>query len=449
MAPFHNKQTTTPEFFILAALFLLAIGMLFGLTGMFQYIQPGFLKSFLSFEKVRPLHVSAVVFWIILAAAGSVLTYLQEHTGSNIKYPLLAKFHLLLFLSTIVLILGFYCAGIFGGREYWEFPPVLAAPIAIGWILLLVNFISSVGTLKHQPVYVWMWLTGCVFFLFTFLESYLWVFPYFRNNVINDMTIQWKSYGSMVGAWNMLIYGCSIYLMQKITGNKTLGYSPMAFVLYFTGLFNLMFNWGHHIYTLPTHAYIKHISYLVSMTELFIFGRIIYTWRSTVSEARRHSHIISYQLLTAADLWIFMSLLLAICMSVPAINVYTHGTHVTVAHTMGTTIGINSFLLLAFVFDIFGSSKYPHRYSGKRFIKLNWVVNTALFIFWFGFIVAGYYRARWQMHTPREVFSTMMQQLRPAFIVICIAGFFVMTGILGMLYPLIKTRLQYLIRTKQ
>jgi nitric oxide reductase subunit B len=131
-----------------------------------------------------------------------------------------------------------------------------------------------------------MWLTGIVFFLFTYLESYLWLLPYFRNNIINDMTVQWKSYGSMVGSWNMLIYGSSIFLMDKITNNKDISYSKIAFVLYFTGLFNLMFNWGHHIYTLPTAPYIKHISYTVSMTELFLIGRIIFNWRNTVSTAK-------------------------------------------------------------------------------------------------------------------------------------------------------------------
>ena len=40
----------------------------------------------------------------------------------------------------------------------------------------------------------------------------------------------------------------------------------------------------------------------------------------------------------AADIWIFLTLVLAIAMSIPAINVYTHGTHITVAHTMGATM---------------------------------------------------------------------------------------------------------------
>ncbi|MDP1843948.1 MAG: hypothetical protein Q8K64_11045, partial [Sediminibacterium sp.] len=68
----------------------------------------------------------------------------------------------------------------------------------------------------------------------------------------------------MVGAWNMLIYGSSVFLMGKINNNNALAYNKTAFALYFIGLFNLMFNWGHHIYTLPTHQYIRQISYGVS-----------------------------------------------------------------------------------------------------------------------------------------------------------------------------------------
>ena len=113
-----------------------------------------------------------------------------------------------------------------------------------------------------------------------------------------------------------------------------------------------MFNWGHHIYTLPTLSYIKYISYLVSMTELILFFRILYLWKSSLNDARKNYYHTPYRFLMAADLWIFLTLVLALAMSVPAINLYTHGTHVTVAHTMGATIGINTFLLFAFVFDI-------------------------------------------------------------------------------------------------
>ena len=182
----NNKELSTPKLFIIAGLFLLATGMIWGITGGLQYILPGFLKRQLSFERVRPLHVSSVVFWIILSAIGSVSTYIQQHTGKKLYSNKLIKAQFIIFIISIFIILCSYILGKFGGREYWEFHPILALPIIIAWILFLINVVKSIGTLKNQPVYIWMWLTGVIFFLFTFLESYLWLFPYFRNNVVND-----------------------------------------------------------------------------------------------------------------------------------------------------------------------------------------------------------------------------------------------------------------------
>jgi nitric oxide reductase subunit B len=436
-----NKAKFTPKVFILVALILLTAGMLFGTIGGLQYIIPGFLKEALSFEKTRPLHVSSVLFWILFASMGAVLTYLKEYTGKNLFSNNLARLLFILFVVSIIAILIAYCFGIFGGREYWEFPPILSAPIIIGWVLFLINFVLSVGTLKNQPVYIWMWLTGIIFFLFTFSESYLWLFPYFNNHVVNDMNIQWKSYGSMVGSWNMLIYGSSMYLMTKISGDKSYAHSYKAFTLYFAGLFNLMFNWGHHIYTLPTQQYVQYISYSVSMTELLILGNIIYGWKATLTKAQKFFNRDAYRFLVAADVWIFLNLVLAIGMSIPAINVYTHGTHITVAHAMGTTIGINTMLLLAVCYDILKDtciSLDPY----QKWMKFGfWLANSSLFAFWVALIGAGVLKAKWQMSTNQIAFSLMMQNLTSFFFVFMVSGVLLLIGIIFAIYPLFKNHL--------
>ena len=411
----------TSKKFIILALVLLGFGLFFGVLGSLQYVFPGFLKFAVSFEKTRPLHVSSVVFWIILAAVGAVQYYLNEHFKNSLKYPILTKIQFWLFLGAIPLILISYLMGIFGGREYWEFHPVLALPVVIGWTAFLLHFFLSVRELTKQPVYVWMWLTGVVFFLFTFLESYLWLIPYFRENIIGDMTIQWKSYGAMVGAWNMLIYGSGLYLMDKISESNKYSSSVTAFLIYFLGLFNLMFNWGHHIYSLPTAPYIRYISYGVSMTELLLLGRIIYKWKSSLSTALKYNHIVPYKFLIAADLWIFVMLTQAIIMSIPAFNLYTHGTHITVAHTMGTTIGINSMLLMAFVYDIIGGNKQL-LVKPKLFKSGYIIINASLMIFWLSLIIAGVLRAAWQMDHQKGPFSGMMSMLTPFFISFSISG---------------------------
>ena len=130
MEPLNNKLTTV-KLFMITGLLLLATGIFFGLTGALQYLVPGLLKQQLSFERTRPLHVSSVVFWIILAAMGAATSYLQQHTGKKIWSHHLLRLQLVVFVVTIIVILTSYCFGIFGGREYWEFKPVLALPDAL------------------------------------------------------------------------------------------------------------------------------------------------------------------------------------------------------------------------------------------------------------------------------------------------------------------------------
>lgn len=405
--------------YLLSGMFLLCAGLLFGLLAAIQYVVPGYLKDSLAFSHLRPLHVSCVLFWILFTAIGILQAYMHESGMIPSRGAGILKWQWAIMVIAILLILFCDAMGYFGGREYMEFPPVLAVPLIIAWLLLIIFLVRSIKSLRHQPVYVWMWLTGGCFLLFTFLESYLWMIPFIRQHILSDMTIQWKANGSMVGSWNMLIYGSSIFLMEKISGEKTYSRSPMAFILYFTGFTNLMFNWGHHIYTLPTLMYIKHISYLISMTELFILGRIIYGWKGSLSQAKKYYHYQAYRWMLAADVWIFLNLLLAIVLSVPAINVYTHGTHFTVAHSMGATIGINTFLLLAFVTDLqSGSSNRPTR----RFSVFYWLANLSLLVFWLSLILSGVIRSRWQMSEQRIPFSNMMTQLHPYFLLFFIAG---------------------------
>src|SRR5690606_39050528 len=84
MEQLNSKTRHFPKIFFIVGLILLITGIFWGIIGALQYVESGILKSFISFERLRPLHVSSVVFWIILAAIGSVFTYMQEHSGKGI-----------------------------------------------------------------------------------------------------------------------------------------------------------------------------------------------------------------------------------------------------------------------------------------------------------------------------------------------------------------------------
>lgn len=431
----RNTEFSIAKLYLYSALFMLVLGLCFGVLGAIVYVKPDFLKDNLGFVSLRPLHVSSVLFWILLGATGAVYASLQGQ-GKELQKPGLAKWQWVLWVLAIAGIYGSYFTKNFGGREYWEFTPVWALPIGLAWVLFVWNVLSVLRKMRDWPVYVWMWLTGSVFFFFIFIENYLWLFPYFRQHFVSDMTIQWKVNGSIVGAWNQLLYGALFYLMDRISGNTGTGRSKLAFFMYFLGLFNLMFNWGHHIYTLPTQAYVKYVGYAVSMTEWLFLIKIIYNWRSTVSAAQKHFHYFPYRFVMASDLWVFINLVQALMMSIPAINIYTHGTHVTVAHAMGTTIGINSMILLALCFEFLLPAKQNERPKPGLVNSAFWTLQVSLFIFWISLLLAGIKKGLWQMSTTQGLYSKMMDSLQPYFITFLIAGcalflaILVLTGVL-------------------
>ncbi len=429
------KRNNVAFYFLYAALLSLILGLIFGLVGGLQYILPDFLKEALSFTRTRPLHVSLVITWIFTAAAGGVYYYIQLITGKKLWSEKLVWFHFVLFIITGTCIIFCYLTGRFGGREYFEFPPILSVPILVTWICFAINFFKTLKPgLKHAPVYVWMWSTGVIFFILTLIEQYLWMIPWFRDNMIRDITVQWKSMGAIVGSWNQLVYGTAFFIMAKISGNEKVAHSPLTFFFYFLGLTNLMFNWGHHTYIVPSSPYIKNIGYIVSMTELLILGNIMLNWKKTVSEAQKNFHHVPYRFLAAADIWIFLNLALAIAISIPAVNLYTHGTHITVAHAMGATIGINSMILFASLFFIAEQEGTLFESKKKRISTGFWIVNISLLVFWIALIGAGISKAVETLsQTP---FSVMMQKLAPYFGAFTASGAGILLGITFITIPL-------------
>lgn len=404
----------------------LAAGMFFGVIGGFQFLFPEFLQELL-FTKTRPLHVSLVIASIFLLAIGGIYYYLPRQCKLALYSSRAVQLHFWAFLATGVAIILCYLSGQFGGREYFEFPPILSLPIFLTWILFGVNYFNTVrGDKTAWPVYYWMWGTGIVFFFITYTEAHLYLIPYFRENMVREIMVQWKSYGALTGSWNMLVYGTALFLASKISGCDKYARSKMAFGLYFLGLFNLMFGWAHHTYLVPSDTWIRTFAYFVSMTELFIFGKIIWDWRASLQDWQKNRHCNAYRFLFAADIWVFINLALALVISVPAFNLFTHGTHITVAHAMGSTIGINMMILLASVFYVI-REELPNEVHAKcsNHLRAGYLtINISLAVFFTALVLAGIGKGSYDGSS----FQEMMNGIRPFLIVFTLSGITLMIG---------------------
>lgn len=421
---------TSLRIFITSSLVLLLATLVFGLLASWAFLYPETYNRFLPFYQLRPFHVSAALFWIISGATASVLFYKRSIIASTDKWnSIVEQVFIYSWLVTIAAIFICYGLRIFGGREYWEFPPILCIPMLVSWLFLFVGyFIPLIRKGSEQPMYVWMWSTGILFFLITFIEQNLWQIPWFRYTYLREITVQWKANGSMVGAWNQMIYGTSLFLMVKISGDENIAKGKVVFFFYMLGLTNLMFNWGHHIYNVPGASWIRDTSYFISMTEWVFLIRMIQGFKNKLEERKKFKHLITYRFIIAAEFWVFMNLLLTLAMSVPAINRYTHGTHITVAHAMGATIGINSMILLA-------SFSYMLNIDTKKAAVKNtvgtcyWLSQYSLTAFWLSLIAAGVIKAYMATAMNLSNFQDVMKPVYPAIKAFSLSGIGLLLGL--------------------
>ncbi len=426
-------------YFLLFGMIALFLGMFFGLSASFQYLLPEFLKDYVPFSKLRPFHATSVISWIVLCATGSIYFFLIYVEKFKLFSPLLVKLHFIIFLLTGIAIYFSFTFDYTEGREYFAFMPILIIPILIGWILFGINYFKTVyKSVKGWPVYFWMWGTGIIFMSYHLMEAHFWLLDFFRLSFIKDFSIQWKSYGSYTGSWNMLVYGISIYLMSKIKKDSDIARNKTAFFFYFLGLTNLMFGWAHHTYLLPTQPWIRYVAYAVSMTEWIVLASIIYNWKRSVLKVEKENHPMAYRFLLATDFWIFLNIILALLFSIPAINFFTHGTHITVAHSMGTTIGINTTILFSALFFIL-HQLYPDFETDRKWVKRGFVsFNISLFFFWISLLIAGGKKSYWMYVSKNGLFSEMQDSLIPYYISFFIFGIGIFVSLLIVAFPIFK-----------
>lgn len=438
------------KLFAITAILCLLGGLLLGLVAGTQFLFPEVLVDVIPFQSVRPLHVSLGIWWIFLGASSAVYFFIDALVDDS-EVPInkewvnsascrrLALAHYALWVLSGFGIAYCYLNGIFGGKEYLNYPPPLSIPLAVGWICFACNLVKSVGGLKSAwPAFMWMWFTSCAVFLVAFAEAHLWTLPWFGGNIVRDVTVQWKSYGSLVAAWNMLLYGTATCLMYFLNRDPKMLRGRMVFTLYFLGLVNSLFNWGHHTYTVPTIHWVREISYFVSMLELYILWRIIATWSRGWDTCKSLRCFKSYRFLMAVDVWVVLNLILAIALSVPAINVFAHGTHIIVAHSMGTTVGINSMILLAALHYMVQDKVPAFASSDCRIFKTAfYLLNIALLVFWCALIGAGIEKALILSADPYQSYRLVLLAIRPYIMTVVGAGIVLLVCFFSILIPLL------------
>jgi nitric oxide reductase subunit B len=358
-----------------SALACVVLSLLFGALGALYYV-PGvsawMVKRGVSLVQLRPLHTTFASSWIFLGAAAAAYKYLFDTFGEPTPGDMRRfKTHMTAWGLAGLAALVTLALGITSGREYLGFHPLISAVIWGGWILFAWTFISKVRKgFFARPVYVYMWSIGMLFFLWTFAEGHAYLLPFVKQQPIADLQIQWKSCGTLVASFNQMVYGSLIYLAVKKTGDESIAQSKATFGLLAIGVLNSFTNYTHHTYHLPQAHLVKWVAFGVSMLEIIILVQVFREVTAALGRRRRLYQAapgVTDSFLTLSKRWNLFLLTIALAISVPPWNALIHGTHVVMAHAMGSELAIDSYILLAF-FAFALTEIFPKREVRERLI---------------------------------------------------------------------------------
>ncbi len=308
----------------------------------------------LDMRQLRPIHTTFAGAWIFLGGATVVYRFLEDQAGpitEGDRWRLRAQ--VVVWAAAGAGILITLLLGIGSGREYVGFHPGFSLLIVLGWLCYVWNFYR---VMRHsfwkQPLHVTMWGVALLFFLYTFTEQHAYLLPGIFADPIHDLRVQWKATGTLVGSFNLFVYGTIIYASARISGNESYCYSKTAYALFTVGLLNSFTNFGHHTYHLPQRALVNWISFVVSMTEIIILTRAVSDLWHIIRDKVTQPFSAARACFLAAKWWTIAILLTSVIISVPPLNAIIHGTYAVTGHAMGATIGIDTMILLGALFWI-------------------------------------------------------------------------------------------------
>jgi len=435
------------------------VGMLVGVFIATQLFIPSlsFSLPFLTFSRIRPLHTNAVIFAFVGNAIFMGVYYsLPRLCKASMFSKALSNFHfwgwqLIIVAAAITLPMGFTTS-----KEYAELEWPIDIAIAVVWIAFGINMFGTIikRREKHMYVAIWFyiatWVTVTVLHVMNSIElpvSFLKSYPVYAG--VQDALVQWWYGHNAVAFFLTTPYlGLMYYFLPK-AANRPI-YSYRLSIIHFWALIFI------YIWAGPHHLLYSALPYWAqSLGTVFSIMLIAPSWGGMINglltlrgawDRVREDPILKFMVVavTAYGMATFEGPML----SLKNVNAIAHFTDWIIAHVHIGALGWNGFLTFGILYWLIPRLWKTNLYSRK----------LANFHFWIGTLGIVFYASSmywsgitqslmWKQFTSQGLlqypnFLETVLQIIPMYIIRMIGGSLYFTGVIVMVYNLIKTAKQ-------
>jgi len=430
----YKSQKVAYWFFALSML-LLTLQIVYGFIMGFAHTGLDGLHDIIPFNTARAVHTNLLVVWLLSGFMGAAYYIIPEEAQQELVSTKLAYIQLVtLALVGVTAIIGYHF-------NYWEGRKFLEIPRPLDW-LVVINVLTFLGIIiatlykgKKRTTTSLVLTMGLLFAALLYLPGMIW----FDNQTMDSFFRWWVVHLWVEGVWELIMGGILAFLLIKITGVDREVIEKWLYVIVGLTFISGILGTGHHYYYIGAGKMWLIVGGIFSALEPLAFlAMALFAVSMYRKGEKKHPNktALNWTLGTAIVSFVGAGLL-GLAHTLPAVNMYTHGTLVTAMHGHLAFWGAYAMIVLAMI-----SYAMPNL-TGRKFYDTNrgqlafWLSNIGMVGMTVAFGVAGVAQVYMERIMGIE-FGVVQDAIKVHFVILLLCATLFTTGICFFLYEFIK-----------
>ena len=325
----YKSQQVAYWFFALSVV-LLVLQITYGFVMAFAHMGYDGLHELIPFNAATATHKNLLVVWILSGFMGAAYFIIPDEAERElISIPLVKLQFWSLAIVGVVAVIGFHI-GWWEGRKFLEIPRPLDYLVVVNVLLFLYILLMTLFKGKKRTTTALVLSMGLFFAALLYLPGMIW----FDNQTMDSFFRWWVVHLWVEGVWELIMGGILAYLLIKLTGVDREVIEKWLYVIVGLTFLSGVLGTGHHYYYIGTPKYWLMIGGIFSAMEPLAFlGMALFAVAMYRKGEKRHPNkmALTWTLGTAIVSFVGAGLL-GVAHTLPAVNLWTHGTFVTAMH---------------------------------------------------------------------------------------------------------------------
>lgn len=420
----------------LYAIVLFSLQGFAALLGAIDLVIPD-LPSPIPYEYGRAIHLGLATLWPLVGTMGMAYFFIVDALKVDLHSVKLARWQFwIVFLSSLGLY-GTLSLKIGNGREFLDGLPVFYAGVSLAILMSAYNLVRTLWKHKSRITPASAIMTGGMVFLGLLLIPNV---LYYSNPVADEAVKFWVVHLWEEMAFELTTSGfvSSFFITSGLAEKKDM--EKWLYLEASIAVAGGMFGTGHHYYWIGFPAVwliIGPMFSIIQMLPVVLLAHLTYKGFKKRRPMDRREKLTLWMILSSLFYHLTGASLLGLMMTVPWINLYSHGTYITSGHAHLALFGAMGFTVLAGSYNILSKGREPSK-KGYLFAVIGvLLLNLGLLTMSSALLAAGFLQAYLWRYLGMD-FMQVQSLVRPYLMLRAMGGATYTTGAVLVGYRIIK-----------